>query len=190
MTHVPPEIFVERDDPCHPYIRSENYYEHYYAIAKLFRPRSILEIGVRLGYSLSSMAAGSDIVDYIEGWDNGSYMPMWREYAERALALVTGKMAIGVNLLMQNSQAITKLLRSFDLIHIDGDHSMAGALHDMELCSGHFKVLVVDDYTFPEVKTACDEFVTRHRAELTEHFIIPSHQGTFVALGVSCRCES
>ena len=66
---IPADIFaLELGIPEHDeYIRSGNCYEHYYELAKKYKPESILEIGTRYGYSLCSMVGGSmDTVKYVE----------------------------------------------------------------------------------------------------------------------------
>jgi cephalosporin hydroxylase len=70
--------------------------------------------------------------------------------------------------------------RRFRFIHVDGDHTRAGALADLRLCARHLApggVMAVDDYhhrDFPEVTPAVDAFLAeapelRVMADLNRH---------------------
>ena len=75
-----------------------DYYEIYYAISKYYKPSSILEIGVRYGYSLISMILGSN-VNYVEGWDIDLYHKLHNETLKDSLNIIT----IGIGFIIQAS---------------------------------------------------------------------------------------
>jgi hypothetical protein len=52
----------------------------------------------------------------------------------------------------------------YDLIHVDGDHTFAGALHQMAFAWGLGpRVMLVNDYTFlDDVRRATDAFAVQH----------------------------
>ena len=66
---VPRDFFLEDGNKGAEYIRSGNCYEWKYAVSAFLKPKSVLEIGVRYGYSLASFAFGSPKLERIEGWD-------------------------------------------------------------------------------------------------------------------------
>jgi predicted O-methyltransferase YrrM len=182
---VPGEVFVELGTGADEYIKSGNCFEPFYAIAQHFQPRSILEIGVRYGYSLCSMICASDKLEYAEGWDTQQYHADSNQKAGAALKLLQAKLGrpSSYGLFHRNSQQITNLEGEFDLIHVDGDHTFAGAVHDIELVWPHCKVLVVDDHSYiPEVREACTQFLHNHLAEIAHLAIVSSYRGEFVAV--------
>jgi predicted O-methyltransferase YrrM len=148
--------------------RTPEFYEEYrlkYALAKMIQPKRILEVGVRFGYAAQSFLYAAPKAQYI-GLDKdepswGPYEGIPREWAETALArfhpmaeILTWKTDTQVD-----QQEFVP--RSFDLVHIDADHSYKGAFHDMltfwAFCR---RVMVVDDVTeIPEVAKAVEDFL-------------------------------
>jgi len=180
---IPADIFaLELGIPEHDeYIRSGNCYEHYYELAKKYKPKSILEIGTRYGYSLCSMVAGSmDTVEYVEGWDDNSYHSNATKIAEINLKYILGYDKSWVIRII-NSHEVKTLERNFDIVHIDGDHGYFGKLQDLNLVKNNCKVVIVDDYEYIlEVHTATNEFLARNREIIKDWYIIDSFRGTFV----------
>lgn len=127
-------------------------------IAREFRPRSICEIGVRAGYSAYAFIVGSGRVETYVGYDvddRAMYGGPWLWWAEK---LLDGFHGLEWEILEEDSQALTTLARNgvetqYDLIHVDGDHTREGCLHDMELAWPWVApggVMVVDDATSAE----------------------------------------
>lgn len=127
-------------------------------IAREFQPKSIFEIGVRAGYSACAFIVGSGRVRRYVGCDRDDqemYGGPWLWWAERLLAGFDG---LEWEIWREDSQALSTLARNgndtlYDLIHVDGDHSHEGCLHDMELCWPWVApggVMVVDDVTSQE----------------------------------------
>ena len=180
---IPTDIFaLDLGVPEHDeYIKSGNCYEHYYELAKKYKPKSILEIGTRYGYSLCSMVAGSmDTVEYVEGWDDNSYHSNATKIAEINLKYILGYDKSWVIRII-NSHEVKTLERNFDIVHIDGDHGYFGKLQDLNLVKNNCKVVIVDDYEYIlEVHTATNEFLARNREIIKDWYIIDSFRGTFV----------
>lgn len=168
-----------------------NCYEWYYAIGKHYEPSSVLEIGVRYGYSLTAlvagaMASGENDVDYVMGIDNEEYVPGSLAVAEKNVRAIC-KCAYIVTF-NDNSQDVFKLLETdpyepqpWGIISIDGDHSEKGTRHDLNLTINQCLVVVVDDYFFiADVQRAVDRFVAAHDDMIAEWFTIRSFRGTAV----------
>lgn len=175
------EVFIEKNDGSHAdYMHCGNYYEIYYAIGKYYQPESILEIGVRYGYSLYSMMAACDNLKYVRGYDIDEYTC---GSIEKANELISSVIPDTIDFLVENkdSQKVETLDRFYDLIHVDGDHSYNGKVHDLDLTKGKCKVLIIDDYNhIGDVKSATDKFVSENEDIIKRHFGIGSMRGTYV----------
>jgi hypothetical protein len=156
-------IVVPGDASFNPVADFIEYYKVKYGIAKRIRPKRIMEIGVRAGYSAYSFLSACPEAYYL-GIDaeNGSWgggNGPWNQYARKTLSKFDAEFIIA------DSQKIKELhLKPFDLIHIDGDHSFQGATNDLNLCSKVGKNLLVDDYDFiPSVRKAVDLWLAGHK---------------------------
>lgn len=157
-----------------------NLYEYFYAISNYYKPESILEIGVRLGYSFISMILGNPSMLYAKGIDNQSYHTDSMQRAKNNIEKILPDFSY-YELFSANSQTLVSLDRNFDLIHIDGDHSYNGCFHDMRLCYKYAKVLIIDDYhSIDSVREACNHFVQIHEKEIKNKFVVPSLNGILV----------
>ena len=130
----------------------DDYYNYYYSYGKYFSAKNILEIGVRYGYSLISIVKGAQEFKSFAnavGIDNQSYEKGSERVAYENIKSVTDKF----KLINADSQKITDLRKSvgdmrFDLIHVDGDHSYKGCLHDLNITKEMLTdngVIVIDD---------------------------------------------
>ena len=175
------DIFFEKDDPRHnDYMHCRNYYEIYYAIGKYYQPESILEIGVRYGYSLYSMMAACDNLKYVRGYDTDEYE---KDSVERANKNLSSVISEGVDLKIENkdSHQIKELDRFYDLIHVDGDHSYEGKIKDLDLTIGKCKTLIIDDYNHIScVQSATNKFVSDNESIIKNKFLISSMRGTYI----------
>lgn len=162
------------------YIESGNCYEWYYAIGKHYKPDEILEIGVRFGYSLAALLRGSGNCVYAQGWDIESYESKSNQHAREITRSLVRSSA--VEILNQDSQSLNQINTRFYLIHIDGDHSYYGKVHDLMLAwmSGA-KVIVVDDYDFLKlVREATDYFLKLIDPKKFRTAYLKSYRGTLV----------
>lgn len=150
------------------HIKSGRCYEYYWAIGDQYSPRSILELGVRYGYSLLSLMMSSEAVE-CEGWDIDC----------EALKITKEKLAdfpwFRHRLICADTQMVKSIGRRFDLAHVDDVHSFDGALHSMNLVWPICKVMLVDDaVTNSDVAKAVEDFRGRTNARFE---MLPSWNG-------------
>jgi len=147
---------------------------HYAMKAKVFRrfkPKRVIEIGTRCGYSLLTFSTAWPGATYlaIDGaMDADSYdcLAHWRRLVDRH--------AIDASLVVVDSHAI-KSLPPADFAHIDGDHSYAGALADLRLVA-HCRAILADDCDNREVRAAVEVFA-KEQARTIEYFDDGLRQG-------------
>lgn len=152
-------------DPFEPTDVTRSYYESKYAVVARIAPDSICEIGVRAGYSAFTFLSAIPTAQYL-GIDNGVCGP---QYLDHARSLLSGS---AVQLVQKDTQKLLELPtasfgRPFTFVHIDGDHSRAGCLHDIELAANsgaHY--ILVDDFDCPaddagvaHVRSGCRDFL-------------------------------
>lgn len=155
-------------------------YETKFALARLLKPRSILEIGVRAGYSaLAFLTAvpdarylGLDANTDTHGGFHGAI-----DHARRLLAPFEAEVREQTSAEFATTPA--QSVGPFDLIHVDGDHSLAGCTFDLALARRvGCRHLLVDDYTgIVDVRTACDRFAREHASEWTRVVLDDGHHG-------------
>jgi len=136
-------------------------YNAKWRIAQKYQPETIFEIGVMTGYSAHAFVTGSDRPKQYIGWDaddRAHYGGPWLYWARHLLE----GLDVAWRVDEKDSQTVERLFLPFDLIHVDGDHSHKGCLHDMRLCWPAVNpggVMVVDDATYlPGPRQACRDF--------------------------------
>lgn len=154
-----------------------------YDIVTRLRPRSIVEIGVRAGYSAFAMLSAAPDAHYT-GFDirtdaHGGFVGA-HEHAAQLLSRFPN-----VTLREADSRTLDEVPAA-DLIHIDGDHSREGCLSDLELAlrSGVRWALVDDTSHIRAVKIAVAEFAIQRELRM-QRFNEP-HRGA-VLLDLSER---
>ena len=172
---IPTDFFS--DDNKADYVWNGNCYEWYYAVAKVVRPKSFLEIGVRYGSSFLPTLLGGDELEYALGWDLETYGVTTKTATENIGRYYTGKCQWEI--LRVDSQAQTELPRHFDLVSIDGCHEFEGALHDLRLAMNQSSYVFLDDYDFiPEVRAATDRFLEQHKERIDWNEYVPTYRGS------------
>lgn len=162
-----------------PWLASWGLYPQVYALGRLLRPSTVLEIGTLYGHGLCAVLQGAgESVSSVEVIDNESYFAggylaaarqnIWsvlrgvnaaraqRELAPAKLRMWQWDMADGVPFTEQEQR------RGFDLILVDGEHSYEGKRRDLTAAwdilapGGH---LYVDDvHSMPQVHQAVADF--------------------------------
>ena len=152
-------------DPFRPCGAVRQYYEtKWNIVCDVPHVNSIMEIGVRAGYSAFVFARAAPGVRYL-GIDNGLCdAEARRDYLAHARNLLDGHDA-------RWWYVDTGSLRSlpmgpdgdyWSLVHVDGHHSYEGCLHDLQCASAVAKRILVDDYDVGEgIRRACADFMAK-----------------------------
>jgi hypothetical protein len=163
-----------QDDPCVQTIgwrRLRAIYRVKHQVARALMPRTILEIGVRAGYSAAAFLAACPTAHFVGlDADNGSHggVPGYLDAAATMLLRRCKEAVIELYPWDSGDEAVVRCLRAryrgaFDLAHIDGDHTEQGCARDLATCIELVRpggYLLVDDYDLlPEVRRAADRFV-------------------------------
>lgn len=144
-----------------------------YDVARELEPSSILEIGVRAGYSAFAMLSAVPAARYLGidayfDWDwpgNAGAMG----HAQRLLAAFPH-----VTIQHADSHAFKRVEGGpWDLVHIDGDHSLQGCLQDLLLaeCSGARFVLVDDTLNPNPVRVAVELYLNMRKKKSRARWI-------------------
>lgn len=126
------------------------YYNHKMGICRSLAPTSILEIGVRAGYSALAFLWSNPAARKYIGIDIGKYPgnPDLTQKVKRARSLLMSRFPqVQVDISIQNSLEIDLLADKprVDFSHIDGEHSYDGVLHDLFHCCSRSSFVLVDD---------------------------------------------
>lgn len=178
---VPRECFRELGEPGYEHIGNGNAFEWKFAIAKFLQPRSVLEIGVRFGYSMCCFIEGSEQIETVEGWDSEIYVKNSNDVAREAVKHCRHQPK--VRLLRQSSTAAKVPVGEYDLVHIDSSHQYDVCLGDLRLFYGRARAVLVDDtMTCPDDARAVRDFCDEHKTAIRELLHIPSHVGESLIL--------
>ena len=156
------------------------YYRVKYDIVQMVNPKTIVEIGVRAGYSAWAFLTACPDAKY-EGFDadNGTHGGQggpWTWWAKKILSERGFNFKIHTPV---NTQNMDKMPISADFYHVDGDHTEKGVIHDLNIC---FEAalpgasILVDDYEYIEtVRNGVDKWIAKNPGISYE--IIPSLRG-------------
>lgn len=149
------------------------YYKVKHDIVAELQPKTIIEIGVRAGYSAYYFLQACPAAQYY-GFDadNGThggqrddkpYIP----WAEKILSEAGYSAKIYWPF---DTQKAEFLPQQGDFYHIDGDHTTKGVMHDLDICfefapSGAH--ILVDDYDYIDtVRVGMDKWIADHKSQL------------------------
>ncbi len=164
------------DELSHLFNEWFDYYQWKYAICKAINPKSILEIGVRYGYSAITFLKASENATYF-GIDNNS-----DSYGGSIGSIEWAKKITKdykTNFLIADTQSIESLPGThYDLIHIDGQQDGDGTYHDLELSLTKGKWILVDGYFWSKenmLSSTC--FIEKYKKFIEYTIIINDYAG-------------
>jgi SAM-dependent methyltransferase len=152
------------------------YYKMKWAISHQLKPASILEIGVRFGYSAAAFLHGHPEARYLGiDFDTDSYGGTKGaiKWAKKITRQFPADFIIG------DSQAFDRLPGGvYDLIHIDGQQDGDATFHDLELAIKQARYVLVDGYLWSPLNfAAVNEFLFRYRDHFDFCGMIPGYGG-------------
>ena len=152
------------------------YYRLKHAIAAVLQPRSILEIGVRFGYSAVSFLdaapdaafVGIDLDIDTFGGQVGAL-----EWAKR---ITSGRNA---KFIVADTQQLARLPGGiYDLVHVDGQQDGAGTFHDLRRAVAQARWVLLDGYFWtPENFFNANDFLLKYDDVFEYAFVIPGYAG-------------
>jgi SAM-dependent methyltransferase len=153
-----------------------SYYRLKFAIAKVLKPRSILEIGVRFGYSArtfleaspSAMFLGIDLDSDQFGGEHGAL-----DWARQIMQ------DYDASFIVADSQKMNRLPEgNYDLIHVDGQQDGLGTFHDLRRAVSQAKWVLLDGYFWTrENFLNANDFVLKYKDVIDYASIIPGYGG-------------
>lgn len=153
-----------------------DYYRLKWAIAKVLQPASILEIGVRYGYSARAFLDAAPESQYL-GLD--ADLP---EFGGHIGALSWAKKSLtdfDVKVVKKNSQTLVKFPGGhYDLIHVDGQQDGDGTFHDLDLALNQGRYILIDGYFWSrENFLATNEWLWLNKVAIEWVVTIPGYAG-------------
>lgn len=122
---------IEADES---YLKAPNYYGLYYKIGQLVKPDTILEFGIRYGYSAIAMLLGAGHPTDYFGYDSECYEHNSNVIAGKSIRMVSNAMTFIHTVDTQDLARIDLASEfSIDLVHLDGSHTLEGIVHDLDL---------------------------------------------------------
>jgi predicted O-methyltransferase YrrM len=157
-------------------------YEVKFALARLLQPRSILEIGVRAGYSALAFLTACPEASYVGIDSNSDTHGGFHGALDHARELLAPFQTVVLEMTSANygeQLGANPDPSGFDLVHVDGDHSLDGCLADLRLADRlQPRTILVDDVLgIPEVQSACDRFLEETSGRWLSLVIPDTHNG-------------
>ncbi len=152
------------------------YYRMKYAICKALHPSSILEIGVRYGYSAITFLKAATNATYA-GIDNDTDTYGGASGAIHWAREITKE--YNASFIIADSQKMTSFPRDrYDLIHIDGQQDGDGTCHDLELALPKARWILVDGYFWSDENLlSATHFLKKYSRFIEYATIIPGYAG-------------
>jgi predicted O-methyltransferase YrrM len=154
---------IQPSDVGQPWMNRDSY-RFYHAIGMTFKPETLLEIGVRFGYSIKSMAIGSGRLKMAYGFDSEYDLEGSLEIARKNLVPVVPDLRlVKCDTQTVNTLGLTDLV---DVAHVDAWHTNDGCYHDCllaEQCLKDGGILLIDDVGDNEHVRECADRFCRER---------------------------
>jgi SAM-dependent methyltransferase len=152
------------------------YYHLKWAIARVLKPRRILEIGVRFGYSAAAFLDACPDAAYL-GIDNDSDSFGGHKGAIRWAKCITQER--NAQFLIADSQQLEEFPGGpYDLVHIDGQQDGVGSLRDLTKALHKARYILFDGYFWNRTNFLhVSEFLYSNRDIIASYVIIPGYAG-------------
>lgn len=152
------------------------YYRLKWAIARVLQPKSILEIGVRYGYSAAAFLDACPDARYLGiDLDSNEYGGVegairWAQEISRSH---------NAEFIVGNTQSMTRLPGgTYDMIHVDGQQDGEGTWHDLALAIEQSRWILADGYFWTDLNfLSASYFLYRYRDLLESYGVIPGYAG-------------
>jgi SAM-dependent methyltransferase len=152
------------------------YYRLKWAIARHLQPASILEIGVRYGYSAAAFLDAAPGCAYTGiDLDNDQFGGV-RGAIEWAKRITAGRKA---EFIVGDSQKMDRFPAArYDLIHVDGQQDGDGSFHDLRLAVRQARYVLVDGYLWTRQNfLSVSEFLFQYRDLIEFYGVVPGYAG-------------
>jgi predicted O-methyltransferase YrrM len=186
--------WLESDlSPADPWLTSPSYYPLYYSLFRHLTRQGgfarLLEIGVRTGYVASVFARAAAGRCFYLGIDPNVYIPNGLDLASHSLRILRNNRTDFEYALLEGYSSDTHIQKSamstgpYELVHIDGDHSLKGKLIDLffaQSVAAPGGLVLVDDYDHhgSVVRDAVERALAL--GWFDEFAYLPSHRGLAV----------
>ena len=173
---IPSEIIDEQDLKSEDLVQTltNNLYPVLQSIVKRYKPKTILEIGTRYGYSFCAMLDASDTIEYAVSIDMeneqdyggtpGAYLKAQGNLKKLRESVRWSNLKT-LEFVNCNTQKVDSLDFGFpkiDLAYVDGDHSFKGCFHDLNLVlplMSEGGVILVDDIDWCQLRIPVDTWL-------------------------------
>ena len=163
-----------------------DYYRGKWAISRVLKPKTILEIGVRFGYAAGAFLDASPSSRYVgidldlDAYGGSKGAIKWAKQITRQFE---------ADLVIADSQGFDRLPGGiYDLVHVDGQQDGDGSFHDLEISIKQARYILFDGYFWTPVNyAAANEFIHRYRDLLDFYGVIPGYSGELL-MKVSDEC--
>lgn len=152
---------IQPSDKALDFIVSDNYYQWYYKIGVLKRPQTIVEFGVRYGYSSIALCRGANLVHVRPSlflWDSEQDIPGCLEIAAANIL----PYASGIRVFKEDTKHARKLPGVLaDIVHVDADHSDEGLRAELALADNMVwrdGWILVDDTNAKSIRDITEDF--------------------------------
>ena len=159
------------------YDKFNDYYKVKYKLCEQFQPDVIAEIGVRAGYSAWTFLQARPEAQYT-GFDanNGTHGGQGGEqgqYKQWAESILKDYNATLVDIDTQKTDTLN--IKDVDMFHVDGDHTVEGVMHDLDIvfpCVKVGGVIIVDDIkNIPDVKKGCELWIEKMAGKVDTKYV-------------------
>lgn len=153
-----------------------DYYKLKWAIARVLQPASILEIGVRFGYSAAAFLHGYSAAHYV-GIDLDTDSYGGKKGAINWAKEITQQFS--TKFIVADTQKMERFPGDiYDLIHVDGQQDGDGSFHDLELAIKQGRYILLDGYLWTRQNfIAVSDFLFRYADLLDFYGVIPGYAG-------------